>query len=256
MHNTTDFWELRSKEYQSDPRGVLPKSYPKSMNDYLHKWMSRIIQNTAHVGSILDIGCGYGRLSQEILSFNKKNKTVGIDISKTYVNLYNSALMPRGEAYVADMRKLPMKDQTFDTVVCATSLMYLTNKEDQMKAITEFARVLKPSGNLILIERSPSGHSFVTLGGVVTRLRGKKKREIHAVSYSPRDIRALTSPLFVQSHVYGMPAFTISFYLLFLISKFTPFLSPTALKFVGFADQRLSRILTPSLYVAYSLNKK
>lgn len=256
MHNTTEFWESRSKQYQSDPRGVLPKSYPKHLNDYLHSWMSGIIRDTSHTGTILDIGCGYGRLSREILSFSAKNQTVGIDISKTYVNLYNTSLGPRAKAYVADMRKLPMKDATFDTIVCATSLMYLTNKEDQRKAIAEFARVLKPSGNLVLIERSPSGHSFVTLGGAVTYLRGTKKREIDAVSFSPRDVRDLTSPVFVQSQAYGMPTFTVSFYVLFFIAKFTPIIAPAALKLVSFADSYISRILTPSLYVAYSLSKK
>ncbi len=254
--NTARFWELRSKEYQSDPRGVLPKSYPQKLNDYLHSWMSETIQNHAPVGVTLDIGCGYGRLSQEILTFDDNNQTVGVDISETYVKLYNAALSPRGKAYVADMRALPLKNESVDTVVCVTSLMYLTNQKDQKTAIAEFARVLKPSGKLILIERTPSGHSLVTLGGVVTLLRGRKKQEIAAVSFSHRDIIRLTSREFTQPHAYGMPIFTVSFYLLFVLAKFAPFIANIALNVIHLADRYLSRILTPSLYVAYSLNKK
>lgn len=153
------YWERRSNKYQDDIRGVLfKKPYPNIVNVWFHKWTTSIVvsaikKNSAK--SFLDIGCGYGRLSSELVDEFVKTKFDGVDISKTYVELYNKSLKGRGKAFVADMCKLPFEKEKYDMVVVVATLMYLINQSDQKKAIKEIARVVKKGGTVLLIERTP-----------------------------------------------------------------------------------------------------
>lgn len=52
-------------------------------------------------------------------------------------------------ALVGDARKLPMEDQTADTVLLMGPLYHLLEKEDRLLALREAYRVLKPGGKLI-----------------------------------------------------------------------------------------------------------
>lgn len=129
-----EFWEERSQEYGSKIEGVLPKSLPRPVNEYLHNWMleqiKRVVEGREEA-KILDLGCGYGRLSKEILDEFPKSRTFGIDVAQTYVNLYNQRLSPRGRAVKGDIRKLPFKDSSFDVVFMVATLMYLTKKPNK-----------------------------------------------------------------------------------------------------------------------------
>ena len=69
---------LRSQKY----KGVLFRHFPELLNDYLHQWTVQLI--TSHIGeddkNILDIGCGYGRLSIQIREKFPEVFLIGLDI--------------------------------------------------------------------------------------------------------------------------------------------------------------------------------
>ena len=71
-------WEKRSKMFGSSPKGVLFKGLPDIFNEYIHNWqLNRIlseIDTKSKEINILDIGCGYGRISMPILEIFPQTK--------------------------------------------------------------------------------------------------------------------------------------------------------------------------------------
>lgn len=253
-------WEERSRFYKERMNGVLPKSFPSPVNNYLHSWMFEQIKKVIPAGKtvkVLDLGCGYGRLSKEVLKKFPKSLTFGIDISETYVNLYNQNLSPRGKATSGDVRKLPFKNSSFDVIFVVTTLMYITKKSDQEKVMTEIFRVLKAKGKYVIIERNPSGYGLVTLGGFVSKIRGRKFREIPAVSFDVSSMKLLIKRCGGEViDLHGIPFLTMSLPLLFLLSIINRNIAERILKGVSFFDRVFSWLLTPSLYISYIGEKK
>lgn len=71
--------------------------------------------------------------------------TFGEDAKLTYLKTY----MDPVEYKQADLTKLPYKNSMFDKVFCISVLEHLSN-EEKAKALAEFSRVLKKSGQVIL----------------------------------------------------------------------------------------------------------
>lgn len=98
-------------------------------------FLKRLISNSGKQRKVLDIGCGYGKYTQML---SKKFYTVtGIDLSQQSINFARSQHNEPNIAYiVADSRKLPFKDKSFDVVFSRISL----------HSLSEMFRVLKPKG--------------------------------------------------------------------------------------------------------------
>ncbi|TCS96920.1 class I SAM-dependent methyltransferase [Hazenella coriacea] len=101
---------------------------------------------------ILDLCCGTGRHSRALVK--KHLHVVGLDLSTT---LLTHAVQETKQAGLSipfihgDMRQLPFVNQSFDVVVnLFTSFGYFTKDEDNLKVLTEIARILKPTGRLII----------------------------------------------------------------------------------------------------------
>jgi methionine biosynthesis protein MetW len=92
---------------------------------------------------ILDMGCGDGSF---IAKFRDRCRVFGIDISSKAVKLAEKAGV---NAYRSDIssERLPFEDECFDLVYMGDVIEHLINPDF---AITETARVMKPSGFLIL----------------------------------------------------------------------------------------------------------
>ncbi len=101
---------------------------------------------------VLDLGCGAG---QELLPFLERYgaQCVGIDIGDELGRV--TAETFGGETRANFVRssgdRLPFAAESFDVVLCRVSLPYMNNRA----TIAETARVLKPSGVLLLKTHSP-----------------------------------------------------------------------------------------------------
>ena len=98
-------------------------------------------------GSILDVGCGNGRLLH-ILQ-NSRLQYTGVDSAQALLNEAKN-LYPEKNFILADALALPFADETFDAVVSLAVLHHIPSKELRNKFFFEAARVLKPGGIMII----------------------------------------------------------------------------------------------------------
>ncbi len=113
------------------------------------RWSQRLASpftNFAGVGSgerVLDMGCGTGSLTAEIVSRDGENSVVGLDYSEVYVNYARRRLGDGGRFLVADGAVLPIRDCAFDRSLSQLVLHFIP---DPVSAISELRRVTRPGG--------------------------------------------------------------------------------------------------------------
>ncbi len=113
-------------------------------------------------GRLLDIGTGTGRVLE--LLAPRVRQALGIDASKAMLALARARLNGSAFAHcavrLADMYRLPLSDQSFDSVVLQMVLHYA---EDPGGVMAEATRVLRPGGRLIVIDLA--AHDRTDLAG-------------------------------------------------------------------------------------------
>lgn len=92
-----------------------------------------------HPRTILEAGCGEGFILERLYRANIGEKTVGIDFLEKAISIGKKE-RPHLDLRVADVYKLPFKDNSFDLVICSEVLEHLKEPE---KALKELQRVCK-----------------------------------------------------------------------------------------------------------------
>lgn len=128
---------------------------------------------------ILDLGCGDGRLSAELVK--KGHEVWGLDI---FPDGIESAKKKGINAIEADIEsKLPFQDSTFDLVLMLDTLEHLYDEEG---SIGEAYRVLKKNGKIIISYPNQfdlRNRLNMLLGGGIIHWSHRKYENIHAWSY-------------------------------------------------------------------------
>lgn len=107
--------------------------------------------------SVLDIGCAKGFMLHDLQQAIPSIEVAGIDISDYAID--NALETVKSAVQVADARKLPFADDSFDLVIAINTIHNLV-REDLIVALQE-------------IERVSRGHSFIT----VDAYRTEQERE-------------------------------------------------------------------------------
>ena len=97
---------------------------------------------------IVDAGCGYGRMSDELLSIDPTLRFVGIDFSETYMALYSS---PERNGIVADLHAVPIRAGLADALICVTALMYVSPACHD-RVVGDLLGLLRPGGVALVVE--------------------------------------------------------------------------------------------------------
>jgi len=97
-------------------------------------------------GQLLNLGCGHGA---DFLPFNQGFELYGVDYSADMLKQAEKFFHKHGfEAKLAqaDLRQLPYEDTTFNWAIAIATYHHLKGHEEQLKALTELKRMLKPGG--------------------------------------------------------------------------------------------------------------
>jgi len=113
-------------------------------------------------GVALDAACGTGRYA-EILA-KRGHKVIGVDSSPDML-AHAQRRVPDGEFHVGELDHLPLPDDSVDVIVCTLALAHIPRLGP---VFAEFARVLRPGGDLII---SDLHHEWGALsnGGITVR---------------------------------------------------------------------------------------
>lgn len=107
--------------------------------------------------SILDAGCGVGEDCKYVEQ--KGYKAVGIDFSEGMLDEAKSRYSA-GNFKKMDMSNIEYPDNTFDGIMCNYSLFHIPI-EQLPQVLSEFKRVLKPNGQLLLILQEGAGEMMI-----------------------------------------------------------------------------------------------
>jgi ubiquinone/menaquinone biosynthesis C-methylase UbiE len=123
-------------------------------NEFMGKWSSIVAkefinwlirENNFEQKKWLDVGCGTGALSFEILKKTKPLSVVGIDPSKEY--LPKKTQFENSTFLVGSAENHQFRNSEFDIIVSALALNFMTNKENSIRKIL---KILKPGGTFAL----------------------------------------------------------------------------------------------------------
>ena len=144
------------KDVENTAKENYKKSEPWPDDDVWHSYTYKILHK--HIQDYIDelqfkdtqvvLNAGCGKTTYKTCA-----TIIHMDIIEEYVNLFENYL-------VGSIEKIPLQDCSVDCVICVGSVI---NYVDIQKAMSEFSRVLKPTGILILeFERSNSAEFLFT----------------------------------------------------------------------------------------------
>jgi SAM-dependent methyltransferase len=132
-------------------------------------------------GLVLDLGCGVGH-SYELLA---PRETVGVDAAAEALE------GQRRKTLVADMRRLPLPDGSFDSVLAVQSIEHVPDPE---RALSEAARVLRRGGAAVFV--TPNRLTFARPDEIID--------PYHYIEYDESSLGALCQGAFEEVSIYGL----------------------------------------------------
>jgi ubiquinone/menaquinone biosynthesis C-methylase UbiE len=128
---------------------------------YEESWMQRAFFEPAHSAtldlaarlvaqpaSILDVGCGTGKLLRRASARWPQARLIGVDPAKGMVELAQR-LTPAATFFTGAAESLPLQD---GSVELALSTISFHHWQDQVAGVREIARVLRPGGYFVLVD--------------------------------------------------------------------------------------------------------
>ena len=146
---------LNEEEYRLRSK----KHFNKQAAKYDHTWDGRyclkmypmVLEkiNSYLFSSILDVGCGSGRLLELLISKYPNIEAFGIDLSENMIAQAKNNLHSNVQLVTGDVEDMPWPDNVFDLMICNGSFHHYPNPQ---KSLQEMQRVLKSNGQLLIAD--------------------------------------------------------------------------------------------------------
>jgi ubiquinone/menaquinone biosynthesis C-methylase UbiE len=102
-------------------------------------WVEEFLDQFPTNSLVYDIGCGSGR--------NIRPGMIGVDNCDNFLKISNS----KGKDVIkGDMINLPLDDNTGIGMICIAAFHHLSTRENRLKALLEFKRVLKIGAKIMI----------------------------------------------------------------------------------------------------------
>ena len=129
--------------YGKDGKYIAEKNWERHLKYFLEYFRPHIKKNNSET-ALLDVGCGAGLISRELLKYGFK--IYGVDFSSEAIKL-GRIENPEINFQYSSIYELPFPDKTFDIIVCLGVFQTVTYPD---RALAEMARTLKKGGALIV----------------------------------------------------------------------------------------------------------
>lgn len=159
---TRDFYEVLGPEWLEEKASAL----------HTEAIMEKILIHVRSNDKILDVCCGYGRLTIPLIQ--KGFDVKGIDISEVLIKraswLYAQTGSSGNPFFVANMKHFPFSSGAFDFCFCVwASFNFLITEHEQLTFLQEVYRTLKKGGAALIecpLQQEPDDCRNVYVGNV------------------------------------------------------------------------------------------
>jgi len=168
------------------------------------------ILNPKMGSSLLDVGCGWGILLEQMSLLERNLHLFGVDISPQMVAVAQSKCSKNKGAEIKEgsADNLPYKDNSFDSITC---LLSFHHHPDSLRSLKEMFRVIKPGGRLYL--QDPF------MGGIITKIM----MTLNNFLFQEKDIHVFTKQemhaLFKQAGYQNIKQQTLNAYHLLTVGE-------------------------------------
>lgn len=171
MDETRRSWEQRADESKRDIKGVLFRGFSMQSNLLLHEWHAWIVLNVLlprlpQRSRLLDLGCGYGRLSDVVARARPDIEIVGQDIASGYCRMFANT---HSQCVLASAMRPPFRDACFDGILGVTCLMYAP-RSSVPETLASLNMLLRPRGVILMLDPG------LEMQQVAATVRGTKAR--------------------------------------------------------------------------------
>ncbi|PIN75752.1 hypothetical protein COV18_02805 [Candidatus Woesearchaeota archaeon CG10_big_fil_rev_8_21_14_0_10_37_12] len=134
---------------------IIASAYAKTVKseNFDNEFIERFLRNFNREKKILDVGCGSGNVTNDLVSKHRLN-VVAIDISPAMIKLAKKRF-PKLDVRKMDLRDLKFSSGCFDGIFANYSLIHIS-EDDVLDALKGFYHVLKKNGLLYLSLQEPT----------------------------------------------------------------------------------------------------
>ena len=142
-------WDERQRALGCTPRAVLFKGFPGWLNAWLHRrQVGFLLANLpARAERILDVGCGYGRVSLAVQRERPSAVIEGVEFCAAFAEQFEKRI---GRCYRVPIQEFH-PEHGYDAILIVTVLLYLS-EADRSKVLSVLWQSLRPGGRILCIE--------------------------------------------------------------------------------------------------------